>query len=231
MTSAARGVYITLLSTAWLEGGLDPSEETLRGLCGVPEGEWRSVWTQVRPCWDVGGDGRLYNPRLERERKKLKAAKRRQGGSREQEEGWVERVKVSPLGPSFVPIWEAWVKHRREIKKPMTPSCAVALIKTLAGMGAGRAAAAVEYTIRMGWQGLREEQQKGFKRGYARPAAAPKKETRIETLKRRIREIEAAGGIPVTYRQELDFLLSQRAPAGSMPSGADHAAIVQHRAS
>jgi hypothetical protein len=57
---------------------------------------------------------------------------------------------------NFLKWWDAWEKHRSEIKKPMTPTSAETLLKRLNQWGETRAVAAIEFTISKGWQGLRE---------------------------------------------------------------------------
>ncbi len=68
--------------------------------------------------------------------------------------------------PEFRALWSRWEAHRREIRKPLKPTSAAAALGKLAAWGLARATAAVEHTIAMGWQGLREPD-----RGPAAPAA------------------------------------------------------------
>ena len=62
--------------------------------------------------------------------------------------------------PLFRTAWEEWIQHRREIKKPLTPSSASKQLKDLAGWGECVAIAAIDVSIRNGWTGLFEP--KGF---------------------------------------------------------------------
>ncbi len=59
----------------------------------------------------------------------------------------------------FKTSWEKWLKYRKEIKKPITPTMAETQLKNLEGMGEKRAIAMIENTIGKGWQGLREENE------------------------------------------------------------------------
>ncbi|MEY2511974.1 MAG: hypothetical protein QOE26_2737 [Verrucomicrobiota bacterium] len=59
--------------------------------------------------------------------------------------------------PSFVSAWEDWKSHRREIKKPLTTTSIKGQLAELASWGEQRAINAIRYTIRKGWQGLRED--------------------------------------------------------------------------
>jgi hypothetical protein len=70
----------------------------------------------------------------------------------------------SELGDEFQPYWERWVQHRKEIKKPLAKTQAESQIKQLTEWGFERAKAAIEHTIRMGWQGLREPELSPQKR-------------------------------------------------------------------
>lgn len=66
-----RGVYITLLSYCWNENGLPNSQGELKGLCDNPE-NWRKIWRKVGKCF-YEKKGKLQNKRLDEERKKQKA--------------------------------------------------------------------------------------------------------------------------------------------------------------
>lgn len=58
--------------------------------------------------------------------------------------------------PEFHDLWNRWVKHRIEKKAPITPSIADAQFRQFIEWGKDRTTAAVNHTIFMGWQGLRE---------------------------------------------------------------------------
>jgi len=68
MNMAQRGIYITLLAHAWLEGGIPDNTDKIKRLCGNPI-EWDDDWNVVRDCFELV-DGDLVNPRMERERLK-----------------------------------------------------------------------------------------------------------------------------------------------------------------
>jgi len=71
MSMEARGVYITLLAHAWLEIGLPEDARMLARICGNPP-DWEVIWAEVRKCFLIGEDGKLYNERMELERSQLK---------------------------------------------------------------------------------------------------------------------------------------------------------------
>lgn len=56
----------------------------------------------------------------------------------------------------FVAAWDRWQKHRREIRKPLTPTSSQTQLREMAKWGVRRAVAAIDHTIGKGWQGLRE---------------------------------------------------------------------------
>ena len=80
----------------------------------------------------------------------------------------------------FRKAWTEWISHRREIKKPLTPSTTRAQLDHLAGLGEKRAVAAIRHTIRKGWQGIREEIAEN---GQTEPRMSPQhRQNRINYL-------------------------------------------------
>lgn len=59
----------------------------------------------------------------------------------------------------FREVWRGWCKHRKEIKKPLTPTQCESQLNQLASWGIDRATAAINHTVTMGWQGIREPNQ------------------------------------------------------------------------
>jgi hypothetical protein len=55
----------------------------------------------------------------------------------------------------FYRAWAMWITHRQEIKKPITETSARQQLAELAKVGQAKAVEMIEYTIAMGWQGLR----------------------------------------------------------------------------
>lgn len=66
----------------------------------------------------------------------------------------------------FKEAWGCWVKHRKEIRKPLTPTSSSQQLKMLSGLGEPMAISAIEYTIQKGWQGLaiRPDENQGYQR-------------------------------------------------------------------
>jgi hypothetical protein len=57
---------------------------------------------------------------------------------------------------SFRKVWEDWEKHRKEIKKALTPTSRQEQLQNLAKMGEAKAIETIKHTIFKGWQGLKE---------------------------------------------------------------------------
>jgi len=66
--------------------------------------------------------------------------------------------------PQFTEAWANWEKHRKEIRKPLTRQSVKMQMRDFERWGVDRAIAAIEHTIKKGWQGIREPEQTG---GYA----------------------------------------------------------------
>jgi hypothetical protein len=58
--------------------------------------------------------------------------------------------------PKVVPLWESFVAHRREIRKPLKERSAAAILAKLERWGPDKAATALENSIGNGWQGVFE---------------------------------------------------------------------------
>lgn len=62
---------------------------------------------------------------------------------------------------AFRKVWEEWESHRREIKKPITPTSRKQQLQNLAKMGEPKAIETIQHTIFKGWQGLKEAETNG----------------------------------------------------------------------
>jgi uncharacterized protein YdaU (DUF1376 family) len=103
--------------------------------------------------------------------------------------------------PAFREAWDRWHQHRREIKKPLKPTQIAAQLKMLAKIGPLRAIAMINYTISMGWQGLREADGKA--------EVGPKKLTDPDSVGK---ALKAANVSSVQIAEEF---YAQRFPEGS----------------
>lgn len=54
----------------------------------------------------------------------------------------------------MVEAWERWVKYRREMGKPVTPTGQAQAFAEFTRTGVAAAVASINYTILKGWQGL-----------------------------------------------------------------------------
>jgi biotin operon repressor len=57
---------------------------------------------------------------------------------------------------AFVDAWKDWIQHRKEKKKPLTPTSIKLQLQTLEDMGVDRAIAAIKISIEKGWTGIFE---------------------------------------------------------------------------
>jgi len=62
--------------------------------------------------------------------------------------------------PEFRAAWSDWLQHRRELRKPATPTSQAKALKKLADLGAARAVAAVEHSIAQSWVGIFEREDR-----------------------------------------------------------------------
>lgn len=70
-------------------------------------------------------------------------------------------IPVSLNSEPFRKAWADWRQHRTEIRHKLTPTQSAKQLSKLEEMGAVRAIAAIEFSIRNGWQGIFEETGKG----------------------------------------------------------------------
>lgn len=187
-TPELRGVYCSLIFFMYTNGGsLKNDQDYLRGLCNWTGEGWMWAYETVRAKFNVRGT-KLYHKRVSAELKRARALMqaRRQGGltragqlqdtlrtpartpgrtpSGKGREGKVSKEPPLPPElntPEFSEVWAEWQQHRREIKKPLTPTSVTQQFRQLAAWGVPRAVAAIRHTIAKGWQGIREpdEQQ------------------------------------------------------------------------
>jgi hypothetical protein len=94
-------------------------------------------------------------------------------------------------GPEFRVAWEKWKRYRAEMKKVMKPTHERTLLDQFAEWGAARAVAAINHTITMGWQGIREPEQPHTTNGHA--AKPTTVDEAFEAARRRREERDARG--------------------------------------
>lgn len=70
MTTAEFGAYWFLLFLDWQEGGFTYDEPHLAEWCKMTQPQFKRAWERILHRCFIGHDGRLWNPRLERERVK-----------------------------------------------------------------------------------------------------------------------------------------------------------------
>jgi uncharacterized protein YdaU (DUF1376 family) len=78
MSMTERGIYITLLSHCWLENGLPADISELASACRMKRSQFERIWaSSLRECF-AEKNGKLINPRLERERHAQSEYRRKQ---------------------------------------------------------------------------------------------------------------------------------------------------------
>jgi len=103
MSMAERGVYITLLSYAWLEEGLPPEPKKLARLCGNPQG-WGAIWEIVSECFYMDeDDNKLKNNKMEEIRETLTSYKQKMSdaGKKGMEVRWKNNQVKARLKESY----------------------------------------------------------------------------------------------------------------------------------
>ena len=72
------GAYVRLLCTCWTEHSIPDDLDRLARMLKVTRRKMERMWPQLEPCFRSDGGGRLTHPRLDRERKKQAAYRKRQ---------------------------------------------------------------------------------------------------------------------------------------------------------
>ena len=85
--------------------------------------------------------------------------KGREQGKEGNKEGNKESLTLPFEDQDFKSAWEDWQQHRKEKKKPLTPTSTKLQLQTLKEMGLDRAIKAIDYSIEKGWTGIFESNQ------------------------------------------------------------------------
>jgi len=78
---------------------------------------------------------------------------------------------------TFREAWSDWEQHRREIKKPLTPTSIKQQLRQFQEIGHERSIAAIRFTVGKGWQGI-EEPNTNFSRNGS---PTPENSSRVRT--------------------------------------------------
>jgi uncharacterized protein YdaU (DUF1376 family) len=112
--------------------------------------------------------------------------------------------------PEFLKAWEDWKTHRKEIKAPLTPKSIEMQMKDFTTWGVNRAIAAIEFTIKKGWQGIREDDNGGYRKSNTprKPASDIKTELILARgrIVKSLRELKAAALTPADYQDGVKVL-------------------------
>ena len=93
----------------------------------------------------VPPEGQEGNPKKEVQRRKSKAGDP------------VDSIPLPFTSKEFAEAWENWKRHRKEIKKKLTETSVIMQFQDLTDIGEPRAIAAINHSIKKGWQGIYEE--------------------------------------------------------------------------
>ena len=101
MDLATQGAYIKLLCYQWLEGGIPRDEKQLATLCGTTEEKFAAIWLELNDAFEVNGDEKLVNPRLEEIRgdAEERVAKAIENGRKGAEKRWKGNKDSPPNSP------------------------------------------------------------------------------------------------------------------------------------
>lgn len=80
MSNTEVGIYIRLICHCWLDGDLPLETEALASMAHMQLKQFTKLWENsiVKTCFHLAEDGRLHNKRLDEEREKQEAYRRRQ---------------------------------------------------------------------------------------------------------------------------------------------------------
>ena len=114
MTPTEIGVYVLLLCMDWNGNGITFNPKLLARYCRMAEHEFLEAWEVVGQCFEER-DGKLYNPRLERERVKQAAYSAKQKAASdarwESHRNATGMPRVSSPFPSPAPATTGWRKR------------------------------------------------------------------------------------------------------------------------
>lgn len=198
MSAEEVGAYIRLLCFQWDSGSIPDDDATIARLGGCAG----NAVAKIRQKFRVDHDGlRNVRLEIERTKQRLFRDKQAENGAKRwagnakpvpshepntcspspspspvsDSVSRKRKVAALPLPFSSVEFSDAWVKfqtHRSQIKKPLTELAAEMQLKELGTLGEPRAIAAIEHTIRKGWQGIREPETPSANQPTRAPTAA-----------------------------------------------------------
>lgn len=125
--------------------------------------------------------------------KRVKMSPRR--GDKTVTRGEKRRVTKDPPSPPFESerfrqAWTNWEDHRRQKKKPLTPTTIVEQFKYLASLGESEAIKTLEFSTRQGWEGLYPPKDGSGGRASAPEIDADAEFRRKETIRFRKEQLE-----------------------------------------
>jgi len=121
---------------------------------------------------------------------------------------WAEPVFDVPENlntPEFLKAWESWKAHRKEIKKPLTPQSVKMQMADFQKWGTARSIAAISFTIKKGWQGIREEEKQSGFGTLNTPRRPPLRDIKTERMLALPRVVKSIRTLKTTSLTPADF--------------------------
>lgn len=183
-SAMTRGIWIDLICAmheSGRSGELSGTTEQLARIARCSTAEFDHALAELSTTKSAGVTFRnglvtLINRRMVREHKRKEQQRLRQrtyqallrcnaGTTPPSSSSYISSDNPLPLLPDTLggdqrlqSLWQSFAKHRREIKKPLTPEAARRTLAKLESWGVERAVAALEHSISNGWQGVFEPQ-------------------------------------------------------------------------
>jgi uncharacterized protein YdaU (DUF1376 family) len=171
LSAEAVGVYIRLLCYQWEKGSVPTDPDVIARIAGCTSNACASVMHKFRICTDGKS---MQNERLEEVRSKQEAFRKSRAKAAsirwKRPDARAMRTVCSPSPPPnnkgidveipdwLKPAWAEWTEARKQAKRrPYTALGAKKQVAALVEMGEARAVAAINYSIRQGYQGIYEE--------------------------------------------------------------------------
>jgi uncharacterized protein YdaU (DUF1376 family) len=114
MNNQEVGCYIKLLCFCWKQGSIPGDMAKIAKLCNEDENSMAQLWHSLKPCFiENGNDGRFYNKRLEKERKKQIEFKkeRSESGYKGAVSRWGKKKKSKNSSAIAQPLREPMANH------------------------------------------------------------------------------------------------------------------------
>jgi uncharacterized protein YdaU (DUF1376 family) len=131
--------------------------------CDAEIAKFRAKSERAKEAGRLGGKGKQANAK-QTPSKRLANAKltNNQEPITNNQDKLKENALTLPFSDTdFADAWHDWTQHRKEKKKPLTPTSTKLQLQTLQDMGVDRAIRAIDHSIAQGWTGIFEPSEQG----------------------------------------------------------------------